>query len=469
MSILSISRVVATTVFSPRRLENTAGIRNKRLRYAVGTSLLSKVVTAIVQIIALPIAIRALGNEQFVLYAMLTSAVGWLSLVNIGIGPALAVRISTAAARKDHVAEKQIFTSAFLPILSIVVLFGLISFLVIHFIPITSLFGTNYFENAGIIKKGISILVVLFLLQTVLSVIEATQLGYQEQYVLNFVAMMSNICCIVAIILVAKYNPSVIWMILAVSGPPFLFRIANAIIFLTNRFFLIPSIKNFSWSDCKSLLSNGFIFSLAGGLGNFLCHQFPVMLAGRSWDAPDAASFTVAMNALIIASGMISMITPSLWPAISESITRGEFEWVRVAYRRLWLYCTGYGTLMAIIFAVFGTQLFRLWYGSTIQMNQSLNFFLGLYFVLLMWENANFTMLIGMKLIILPSMLYLIRSIFSIILMMTLFKSIGTSGPFISLCLPLCILTLIPFTLLVRHTLREHEITSYKMEQIEEI
>ena len=419
--------------------------------------MLSKFMTAIVQIIALPVAIRALGNKQFVLYAMLASAVGWLSLVNIGIGPALAVRIAEATARKDRLAEKQFLTSALLPILSIVFFIGIVFFFVIQYARITSLFGQNYIESGNIIKEGISVLVVLFLLQTVLSVVEAAQLGYQEQYILNLMAMASNMVCIIAIIFVAKYKPSVIWMIFAVNIPPFIFRIANVIIFFVKRSFLLPSINNFSWTVCKSLLSNGFIFSLAGGLGNFLCHQFPVIMAGRDWSSQDATSFAVAMNALIIASGMISMVTISLWPAISDSIARGEHDWVRLTYRRILMYSIIYGTFVGVIFAVFGTRLFRLWYGQSIYISQPLGIFLGLYFVLLMLENATFTMLIGMKLIIIPSILYLARSIFSIILMLTLLKFIGTSGPFISLCISVCIFTLVPFTLLSRHALREQK------------
>ena len=446
------------------RAQISTEYRNKRLKYAVGTSLLSKIITAIVQIIAFPIAVRALGNEQFVLYAMLASAVGWLSLLRIGIGPVLTVRMADAAARKDRVAEKRLFASALLPMLFIAFLLGTLFFLAVQYVPIDNLFGPNYFENADIIKEGVSILVVLFLLRIVLSVIEAAQLGYQEQYILNLATMTSNIFSVIGVLIVAKYTPSVIGLILAVNIPLFLGRCANAMIFFVNRSFLMPSIKNFSRTDCKYLLSDGIIFSMASGLGNFLCHQFPVILAGRAWGVQDAASFTVSMNALIIASGMVSMMTISFWPAISDSITRGEFAWVRLSYHRLLLYCAGYGTFVGIIFAVFGTQLFRLWYGSTIQTSQSLNIFLGLYFALLMWENANFTMLIGMKIIVLPSILYLIRSICSVSLMMVLFESIGTPAPYIALCISLSVFTLIPFTFMSIHTLRVKTI-SFKIEQ----
>ena len=93
-------------------IDYSKGFRIRRIKYAVVTSLCSKAITIIMQVVALPIAVKALGNKQFVLYSMLISAVGWLSLVNLGIGPALTVNIAEAAVLKDRETEKRLFNSA---------------------------------------------------------------------------------------------------------------------------------------------------------------------------------------------------------------------------------------------------------------------------------------------------------------------------------------------------------------------
>ena len=60
--------------------------RSQRFKYAVLTSLASKLFTPAIQMLAMPMAIRALGAESFALYAMLTSALTWLSFANFGVG-----------------------------------------------------------------------------------------------------------------------------------------------------------------------------------------------------------------------------------------------------------------------------------------------------------------------------------------------------------------------------------------------
>ena len=68
----------------------------------------------------------------------------------------------------------------------------------------------------------------------------------------------------------------------------------------------------------RQLIGSGVAFSLATGFGNFLCHQLPVVFMGNRLPSDEAASFAVALNALLIAAGMVSMVTVSLWPAISD-------------------------------------------------------------------------------------------------------------------------------------------------------
>ena len=232
-----------------------------------------------------------------------------------------------------------------------------------------------------------------------------------------------------------------------------LFRIANALDVLWHRPHLRPGPDSVSWEVCKRLLGSGVAFSLATGFGNFLCHQLPIVLVGRRLAPADAASFAVTMNALLIAAGMVSMVTVSLWPAISDSMARGERSWVERAARRTLRYSVAYGFLIGAVFAALGGILFRFWFGATIVVGPVLSSSLGLYFFLLMWENAYFAILIGMKHIAIPSLLYLCRSLFAVVAMSILVPRIGSPATFIALAASVCLFTLLPFRARVRRVL----------------
>ena len=84
--------------------------RGSRLKLAILASIGSKLVTVVLQFLVVPLAIRALGAERYGVYAMLTSSLGWITLVGVGISPSLTIAI--AAARGDSRKEAGYLTSA---------------------------------------------------------------------------------------------------------------------------------------------------------------------------------------------------------------------------------------------------------------------------------------------------------------------------------------------------------------------
>jgi len=138
--------------------DDPARFRERRLKYAIGTSLGSKISTAIVQILAFPIAIRALGEAQFVLYAMLGSAIGWIGLINVGVGPPLTVRMSEAQAAGDRLRQRQLLSSAFFPVLLLVLATGVTLAITFRFVAPAALFGPRYAADRGTIEAGVWLL-----------------------------------------------------------------------------------------------------------------------------------------------------------------------------------------------------------------------------------------------------------------------------------------------------------------------
>jgi O-antigen/teichoic acid export membrane protein len=239
----------------------------------------------------------------------------------------------------------------------------------------------------------------------------------------------------------------------AVGLPPLCFRVGNAVWFMRGRPYLRPAPGAVSWDLCRALLATGLVFSLASGVGNFLCHQLPIVLLGLWLPLAEASSFAVSLNALVVGAGMVASVATPLWPAISDGMARGDRAWVARAYRHILAYSLGYGALGGVIFATLGGTVFRLWYGPSVEVSPALCAALGLYFFLLMWENAHFAVLIGVHWIGLPSVLYLCRSVAAIALMSLLVPQVGPPAAFIALSVSVCVFTLLPFRILVRRAL----------------
>ena len=114
--------------------------RQQRMVWAWSTSLLSKIATVGVQLLAVPLVYRALG-EKDAAYAAVTASAGLMGVLNLGIGGSLVTPIAEAAARSDE-REQAMLVQAGLGPLVLLCLFGSIAVIpVVAFVPLSALFG----------------------------------------------------------------------------------------------------------------------------------------------------------------------------------------------------------------------------------------------------------------------------------------------------------------------------------------
>lgn len=409
----------------------------------------SKITTVALQIIAMPVAAISLGAHGFALYAMLTAAVGWLTLSNLGIGPTLIVRLAAAHANGRLKEQRNIFSSGFFPTLIISAVVTLSAILATWKIPIENIFGPLYVADVSTIRWGLTTLVVMFFVQTNLSMFESAQAGYQEQYIQNIISTVSSIPCLLGVLILARMDPTPVGLIFALNAPVLIFRCGNAIFIMCRHPPIRPSLKAFRWPICRTLVKGGTIFSLAGGAGNFLAHILPVILVGRAFSSEISAAFAATMNALILASGAISMLSTPLWPAIADSVARGDRDWAQTAYNRLLWSVMIFGLLTAIFLAVKGDWLFQIWFKGQINPGRNLILAMALYFLASCWESAHFTILVGLHKIAAASILVFLRAVLGVGVI-SMFLDIGSEASvFIIMFVAVAIVDFIPLRMLV--------------------
>jgi O-antigen/teichoic acid export membrane protein len=389
--------------------------RAKRLKYAIVTALLSKGGAAMLQLVAIPITIRSLGVSGYALYAGMAAVVGWLNIPTISIGPALVVQMAAAAAAGDERAQRRLFTSAFFPIAVNVVLLSAGVLVMMLCYPMTRLFNSEFAGWEQTIYICLWIMGTIQLIQPLFAVVEAAQAGYQEQYVLNLRGLSGNLGCVVALVLI-PYWPTLIYMVCAMQGPQFLSRLANSVWFFWRRAFLVPGLASFRWRDCRMLIGDGLLFSLAGTATAYLCHQFPVIALGWTRGSQASASFAAGITLITMAASVVSMICIPLWPAIADCVARHDYQWARRACRRVLLFTVGVALFVAAALAFAGAPLFAMCFGPSLVFSRSLPWWLGLYFIVLTWEQVHYYILVAMGKVAVSSSIYLSRAVLSILI-----------------------------------------------------
>lgn len=390
--------------------------RVTRLKYAVISSVASKIATLIAQFIALPLAARALGEQQFALYSVLVAGTAWISIANIGVGPPLVTAITAANAESDQEKQAILVSNAFYPVFGISIIILLLALYVILFFPNLinlSSIGETYEDTA---RWGALILISIITGRSVLSVFEAVQAGFQELHHVNIRSFVGNVISILAIALVAYNSPTVVGMILAVNIPLLTAQVINIWLLLRKRPYLFPQLSRIRQRFIRLLILPGLVFSLAGTIGSFINHQMPIVLIGNSFGTKATILYTVYMNIFILAFGLISMLGIPIWSTLSDSLARHDYTWAKSAYRNVLCYSIFYAVCVAVAILLLGNEFLSFVFGEDFQGSTSLALGFAVYFIVDVWEYVHYMFLIGMGKVKMASLIYFARSMLFLLL-----------------------------------------------------
>ena len=413
---------------------DSTAVRTQRLRIAMLSNVGGKGLSIALQLLALPLAIAALGVDRFGIYAMLVVLLNWINFAGLAINPGLTVQILRASSAGNRDAESRIFTTAFL--------FGLLAavcaFIGLHLffqaIGIVQLFGAAATQYQNEVEGGILILVAFMSLSIVLSIVEGAQAGYQNQYVNNLLGALGSGFSVIAIVIVVKQYPTIPNLIMAIYGAPLVARVLNMLHLFWHHSYLLPWRGQFSMDVLRTMLATGSAF-LMTLLGSFCYQNFSIYWAGHELGPAGAAQMSVMMLVITLSGSMLIIVTQPLWPAIQHAVLHDDLMWVHRAYRRVLRNLVPYTVLGALTLALGGEYILNFWLNSGVTINLATRLLWGLYFFLIAWEHICHTMLMGFNRFWFSSICYLIGALVMLITSVILCRLIGITGIFVGLCL----------------------------------
>lgn len=393
---------------------NDACNRSRLLRLSIITSLSGKGVSIVTQLIALPIAISALGLARYGLYAMLTSFLVWVNTASVLISSGLTVQIVNANSADDKVRQRVAFMSSLMLAFAISIVVSLSISIALHCGVFDKLFGVTSASMSKELSDGIKILALFASSSILFGIAEAAQAGYQKQYINNMLLSVSNIITIILLVLVIKNWPSVPNMIMAIYGPQLLVRIINACVLIAQHPHLLSREHGFSFGMLNNIVRTGGSFSLTQ-IGAFIYQNFTVYWVGLHVGMEAAAYMAVMMLITALSGSLLQIFTQPLWPAVQDAVSRNDRTWIAQTYKLTLLRLVPYVTVAALIIGLFGNVLIQFWTKKSSELNQIDIALWALYFFFVAWEHINYTFIIGIGKFLLGAGAYLIGASFVLI------------------------------------------------------
>ena len=424
--------------------------RSHRLRLALLSSVGSKVLTALVALGALPFGRKALGQDEFALYAAMVASVAWMRTLTIGLSPALTVRISEASTRNDETGERKIFVSGLLPLFAICALLLTLGLGIAAFAPLHLLLGDKIHFDPMTARIGLSLMTLLLALELGFGGFEAVQAGYQEVHRNNIRQIIGNSGCFLAIIIVAKVYPTSVGLLLAAYGPLILAQTYNVWQLLKQRPYLRLAREDFDRSEFSILLRDGAAYAVSGSLASFLVYQLPVNLSARVLNPVDTGNLSFAMTLVTQLAGMVAMITVPLRPAMAEARATGDTHWIRRIFMRTQLFTILYGICVGLGMVVLGQWGFTHVFKSPVLLPSAFFVAWGVHFVLVSWEGLAFSVLYALGNQVRAASIWLVRSLVAAAALIWSRHVGRIAGVFICLALSIAVLSVVPYAILIR-------------------
>ncbi|WP_391528173.1 MATE family efflux transporter [Photorhabdus akhurstii] len=289
-----------------------------------GSSWLSRVVSATVQIVCIKFLINSLGENGYAAFSLLSALVAWTALFDFGIGNALQNYISERRAvgleYNDFIKRGGILSIVFL-ILFIIVSIPLSEFL-------APLYLKDYVSHSEHSKTYLFfIAVAVFLLTSFGSIIFKIWYAEQRGWYANIIIALSSILGLFFIFLLNEQGIRyrVDWMIIVFFGPLaiissicFLVRIANSIFIKAEKKKPEPLIK-------RTMIQRSLHFWLFTAIGTIVLQADSIVMS-QKLSSQDIVAYVIMMKLFGLMAFIYTALLQAVWPVCVE--LRVMKQWV---------------------------------------------------------------------------------------------------------------------------------------------
>ncbi len=382
-------------------------IRHRSIYRGVYSSILSKGVGFVYQVLSLPILLSYLGQNNFGFLSILMSIVGWVNLLNSGLSPYI-TRVISAEQSLEKISMVVAASQKIVMALSCVLIFIFLGIAVFYSEELSS-------HNYSIVAVFIFSVVIVNL-----GLSDSVRQGRHEQYVNNFLIMLASFITVALIYVISNNNIVIIdhvfTAVLVIYFPLLLTKLYN-FVSLRKEYF---EFRNLVIVKPKIRIYK-VVFSVLGAnlfiqLSVILVKSYSLLLLGIN-DLSESARLEIVFRYLLILGTVFATIQPIIWPLITQAKKFGDRYWLLKSKIVIGVGFFTIGLLNYILSYAYGQELFNLWLGdSEILTLQEINYS-ALYFLMISLAQAPIVILMGKgrfsligKVLLMEALMYVIIS-----------------------------------------------------------
>lgn len=412
----------------------------QRLLHAIGATSLGPVLTAVIQLVSVPVFLHFWGLKLYGEWLVLSAIPIYLGFTDFGFGGVAANDMTMLVARGEKSAALEVFQSAWMLTTVVSTSFGLCAVLALWTLPIERWFKITLLSRGQVIAI-LCVLCVSVLLDLQGSVIAA---GFRcdGSYALgtllgNIVNFAANASCVIAV----AFHASPVIAAVALVVARMLGNWICQIVLRRKSAWLYYGYRYARLRAIKKLVSPALAY-MAFPAGDALVYQGMTLVVGAVLGPIAVVMFSTVRTLTRFAYQPVAMVTKSIWPELSVAFGAGNKLLARNLHRCACQASVGLSIAAILFLTIFGDAIYGCWTHHKVVMDHHLFYLLlGQVLVNSIWLTSG-VVSVACNRHQRQAMIYLGASSLSLPLAYVLMLWLGLTGAGVSLLLvDLCMIS----------------------------
>ncbi|AWK03016.1 hypothetical protein HYN56_01800 [Flavobacterium crocinum] len=365
--------------------EVTDKLRDKNLIRQIFSSISFKAISIAIGLILVPVLLKKLGQEKYGIWALLLSLIQWVSLMDIGIGNGLRIKLTEALSKNKQIEAKEYVSTAYylMSVIAIPLMFILL--------PMFFLFNWSDFFNSKDISLSesrwiVMIFVYSMIMYFVLSLVNQVMYAVQRSSLTSIAPILTSSIFIFIIYFFSKDNNASLLFVCIVYALCLILAITIISAFFYKEYSnLFPRKQSFKKDKIKPLLSLGvkfFIIQITGVIIFSSDNIIITQLLGPKFVAVYNIPFVIFNNISMLAN----IVMMPIYSSYTEAYSKGNLDWIKTKVVMLCRLMIPFTIFVGIVVFLFPT-IIKIWVGDSIDIPDYLPLLVGLYSIVTVWNN----------------------------------------------------------------------------------
>ena len=313
-----------------RKKYSSADTRSKKMYKNTAAMIGIRGISMILTLISAPIMLHHVDRADYGVLLTLTSIVGWVGYMDIGLGNGLRNKLPEFIANNDFNSAKKIVSSCYAALAIYVALIITVFLIISPFVDWLEVLNSPT-SDAKEIRELTNVVFIAFCIQFLLGLLNSILFAYQMPAFQSLFTFAGQALALIALIIqVFVFNITSVLQIGAVNSiiPPLVLFCGSMGLFRTKLRKIAPSLRYVDLKSVSGILGLGMKFFVLQMITIVLFQANSIIIA-RVVNPEAVVEYNLAFKYVSLLTMIFTIVITPVWSATTDAYIRNDFTWIK--------------------------------------------------------------------------------------------------------------------------------------------